>query len=192
MNLILRVIMASILSLPLAAIFVILGIGILFLTPFTSTPLFGRLPGVSEKFCPENARLVVERYSRSIHSQAKNNSRVICFDSAGSRVAEVTNQTNLAALGTFAVAGYLIAWVALFRLARGVLQGRALRERWYMLVMFSSCVTLLVWSVTYLYRQPTNREMERAAMVVLGVTVVFLVVFFTAHHYFHKKSGGRS
>jgi len=31
--------------------------GIFFLTPFASTPLFGRLPGMSERFCPEGANL---------------------------------------------------------------------------------------------------------------------------------------
>jgi hypothetical protein len=61
-----------------------------------------------------------------------------------------------------------------------------------MLVMFSSCVALLAWAVAYLYSQPTYQEMERAAMVVMAVAVVFVVVFITAHHYFHKKSRGRA
>ncbi len=188
MNLILRALLASILSLPLAAFFVILGIGIFFLTPFTSTPLFGRLPGTSESFCPDGARLVVERYSRSIHSQAKNDYRVICLDSAGNKIADVSNQTSFVALGLMAWTGYFIAWVSIFRLSKDVIHRRPLREKLYMLVTFSATVALLTWSVSYIYRQTTYQEKEQAAMVVLGATVAFAIVFIAAHQYFHKRN----
>jgi amino acid transporter len=189
MNLILRVILASMVSLPVAAIFLVVGMGILFLTPFTATPLFGRLPRVSESFCPEGAGLVVERYSRSSLSQAKNDYRVICFDSAGKRVADVSNQANLAALGASAMVGYLIAWLALFRLVRRLVEEKTIREKWFLLWTFSAGVALLVWGAIYVYRQPTNPEREQAMMVTLAVAVVLAAVFLTAHRYLLKRIG---
>jgi amino acid transporter len=182
MNLILRVILASMVSLPVAAIFLVVGLGILFLTPFTATPLFGRLPRVSESFCPEGAGLVVERYSRSSLSQAKNDYRVICLDSAGKRVA---------ALGASAMVGYLIAWLALFRLVRRLVEEKTIREKWFLLWTFSAGVALLVWGAIYVYRQPTNPEREQAMMVTLAVAVVLAAVFLTAHRYLLKRIGKR-
>jgi hypothetical protein len=189
MNLILRMILASILSLPVAAIFLIVGMGILFLTPFASTPLFGRLPGVSERFCPEGSRLVVERYSRSSLSQAKNEYRVICLDPAGSRIADVSNQVNLTALGASAMAGYIIAWLALFRMVRRLVQEKARWEKLFMLGTFLACAALVAWAAFYLYSRPTYQEMERSAIVVLAVVIVFAAVFLTANHYIHKRNG---
>src|SRR5688572_6680945 len=133
MNLILRMILASVLSLPVAAFFLVVGMGILFLTPFASTPLFGRLPGVSESFCPDGARLVVERDARSSLSQAKNEYRVICIDPAGNRVADVSNRANLAALSASAMAGYIIAWFALFRMGGKLVGEKTTREKWFIL-----------------------------------------------------------
>lgn len=187
MNLILRIILASILSLPVAAIFLIVGMGILFLTPFASTPLFGRLPGVSESFCPEGSSLVVERYSRSSLSQAKNEYRVICLDAGGNRVADVSNKVNLMALGASAMAGYGIAWLALFRLVRKTIQEKARREKLFMLGVFLAGAALFSWAALYVYRQPTNQEMERALMVALVVVIVFGAVFLTAHHYLQRR-----
>jgi hypothetical protein len=54
---------------------------------------------------------------------------------------------------------------------------------------FSASAALLACAVLYLYQQPTNQDMEQAAMVVMAVAVVFVAVFITAHHYFHKRSG---
>jgi hypothetical protein len=191
MNLILRVILAGAFSLPVAALFSVVGMGIFFLTPFASPPLFGRLPGVSERFCPEGSSLLVERYSRSSRSQAKNDYRVICLDSAGDRVADVSNQANLAALGVSAMAGYLIAWLALLRWVRRLVEEKTIREKWLILGAFSAGVALLVWGAIYVYRQPTNPEREQAMMVVLAVVVVFGAVFLTAHHYLYKRIGRR-
>jgi hypothetical protein len=189
MDLILRVVLAGAFSLPVAALFSVVGMGIFFLTPFASPPLFGRLPGVSERFCPEGASLVVERYSRGSLSQAKNDYRVICLDSAGNRVADVSNRANLAALGASAMAGYLMAWLALFRLVRRPVEEKTIREKWFILGTFSAGVALLAWGANYVYRQPTNPEREQAMMVVLAVVVVFGAVFVTAHQYFLKRIG---
>lgn len=186
MNLVLRVILAGVFSFPVAAIFAVVGIGILFLTPFASTPLFGRLPGVSERFCPEGAGLVVERYSRRGPSRAKNDYRVICLDSTGKQVADVSNQVNLQALGAWAAVGYLIAWLALFRLVRRVVQEKTMWEKWFILGTVCACVALLAWAVLYLYRQSTYQEMEQAAMVVMAVAIAFAAVFVTLNHYFRK------
>lgn len=187
MNLILRVILAGILSLPVAAIFLVIGMGIFFLTPFASTPLFGRLPGVSERFCPEGASLVVERYSRSSLSQAKNNHRVICLDSTGKQIANVTNQADLAALGASAGVGYLIAWLVLFRWAKGFFEKKDIREKRLMLGVVGADAALLAWAAPYVYRQPTYQDMEQALLVVLAVLVVFSAVFLTAHIYLQKR-----
>jgi hypothetical protein len=191
MNLIIRVILAGVLSLPVAALFSVVGMGIFFLTPFASPPLFGRLPGVSEMFCPEGASLVVERYSRSSLSQAKNDYRVICLDSAGNRVADVSNRANSAALGASAMVGYLIAWLALFRLVRRLVEEKTIREKWFLWGTLSAGVALLVWGAIYVYRQPTNPEREQAMMVALAVAVVLAAVFVTAHRYLLKMIGRR-
>lgn len=191
MNLILRAILAGVVSLPVAAVFLVVGMGILFLTPFASTPLFSRLPGVSESFCPAGSSLVVERYSRSSLSQAKNDYRVICLDSMGKQVANVSNQVNLVALGASAAVGYLIAWLAMFRTARGLMEEKARWEKWFMLGTSIAAVALLTWAALYLYRQPTYQEMERALMVVLVVAIVFGAVFLTANHYLRKWGGKR-
>jgi hypothetical protein len=191
MNLILRMILASILALPVAAIFLIVGMGILFLTPFASTPLFGRLPGVSESFCPEGSSLVVERYSRGSLSQAKNEYRVICLDPAGNRVADVSNKVNMTALGASGLTGYIIAWLVVFRLVRRIIQEKARREKVFILGVFLAGAALLAWAALYVYRQSSNQEMERALMVVLVVMIVFGAVSLTAQHYLQKRSGKR-
>jgi hypothetical protein len=41
----------------------------------------------------------------------------------------------------------------------------------------------------YVTRQPTNQEMERAAMIALVSMVAFVAIFIAAQGYFHKKYG---
>jgi hypothetical protein len=95
----------------------------------------------------------------------------------------------LAALGASAGVGYLIAWLALYRLVRRPVEEKAIREKWFTLGTFSAGVALLVWGASYVYRQPTYQEKEQAMIVVLAGAVVFAAVFLTANHYFHKRRG---
>ena len=110
MRLLGRIIIASLVSAPFVIGGLLLTPPIFFHTPFASRPLFERLPGVSERFCPRGTRLVVERYGRSVTPEWKNYHRVNCVDQAGKVVAEATNSANAAAFGLVALTALAVAW----------------------------------------------------------------------------------
>jgi hypothetical protein len=194
MNLIIRLIFASILSFIGAAFLLLPGSLILLDTPFASTPLIGRLPGVSERFCPEGAGMIMERVdgrgsSPGRYTPASFKYRAVCIDSNGARVADVSSKVETATYLGSAGLGYLIAWPALFWMIGQSLRNRSRREKWFILVTISASLALLAWAAIYIMRQPTTQEMERAAMIALAVAVVFVAIFIFAQSRFHKRNG---
>ncbi len=196
MDLILRLILASVISLVGSMIFIHLGWLILLDTPFASTPLIDRLPGISNRFCPESASLVMERKNkneieRSIGRYAPPpfKYRVLCLDSNGARVADVSNDVVLAVILGSAVVGYLIAWPVLFSWIERFLRNRSRREKWFNLGTIIVTLSLGAWAMIYITRQPTSHEMERAGMIALAGMIAYVAIFITAQRYFHKKYG---
>ncbi len=194
MNLILRSILASILSFIGAAFLLLPGSLILLDTPFASTPLIGRLPGVSDRFCPEGAGMIMERVdgrgsSPGRYTPASFKYRAVCLDSNGARVADVSSNVETATYLGSAGLGYLIAWPALFWMVGQSLRNRARREKWFILATISAALALLAWAAIYITRQPTTQEMERASMIALAVSAVFLAIFIMAQRHFHKRNG---